>query len=53
MDKELKVTNAPDPSNINWLNLDSSQFSKFIRRLVSIIITLGLLIGSKITKFNI
>lgn len=46
MGKELKVISAPDPSNINWLNLDSSKFGKLIRRLISIILTVGLLIGS-------
>jgi len=37
----LKVKDAPAPNNILWANLDVTQFEKFLRRLVSWIITVG------------
>lgn len=40
----LKVRSAPDPSNINWENLNYSKPNKMIRRLISNIITIILLL---------
>ena len=53
MEKELKVIAAPDPTNINWLNLDSSKTNKVFRRLLSIFLTICLLIASKQKKLHI
>lgn len=45
-DRLLKIQSAPDPSNINWRNLNYSKLSKFIRRGISIIITILILVVS-------
>jgi len=37
----LKVKDAPAPNNILWANLDVTQLEKFLRRLVSWLITIG------------
>ena len=47
MDKQLQCSTAPDPSNINWLNINHSKLKKTFRRFISVILTVGLLIGSK------
>jgi len=40
----LKCLPAPDPTNINWGNLDTSKKSKTIRRLISMVITIALFV---------
>ena len=44
----LKVKDAPAPNNILWANLDVTQLEKFLRRLVSWLITIGFWAISKI-----
>jgi len=46
-ENHLVVTEAPAPTNILWTNMDVSATEKFLRRLVSWIITFGLWIISK------
>ena len=40
----LKVNDAPDPSNINWENLNYNKLQKGIRRFISLILTIVLLV---------
>ena len=44
--KVLKCKVAPDPTNINWQNFDLSRTEIIIRRGISILITIALLIVS-------
>jgi hypothetical protein len=44
--KELKLDYAPEPSDIFWDNLHVSDLSKFMRRSLSNIVTLLILLGS-------
>jgi len=40
--KYLRVSGAPSPSNINWANMDASSLEKFLRRVISWLITICL-----------
>ena len=40
----LKVNESPDPSNIIWENLNYNMLNKFIRRFISFVVTIALLI---------
>ena len=54
--KLLSVKNAPNPDDILWENLYVSYFSLFLRRSISIIITLSMVIGGirfLYIKFNL
>ena len=41
----LKVTQAPDPGDVKWLNIIYSTKKKFLIRFFTIFLTLGILLG--------
>jgi hypothetical protein len=50
--KFLKTSTPPAPANINWLNMDSKGFERFVRRLFSWLVTIALWVAGIDKKFS-